>query len=97
MEFSEVGRPGKGEAKMTSSTDPSEESTDRNDAHVNFDAPASLHKWPSFKNERRTDGTGPYLIVAAPLGECIWEFMAMPAATRHLYEIQTAARPREFL
>jgi hypothetical protein len=61
--------------------------------HVNFDAPASLRKWPSFKNERRTDGSGPYLIVDATLGECIREFMARPAATRHLYDIQTAAQP----
>ena len=50
--------------------------------------PGDLRKWPSFKNEHRTDGTGPYLIVAATLGECIREFMARPAATRHLYEIQ---------
>jgi hypothetical protein len=61
--------------------------------HVNFDAPAGLHKWPSFKNERRTDGSGPYLIVAATLGECVREFMARPSATRHLYEIQTAPQP----
>jgi hypothetical protein len=63
------------------------------DAHVNFDAPASLRKWPSFNNERRTDSTGPYSIVDAPLGECIREFMARSAATRHLYDIQTAAQP----
>ena len=36
--------------------------------------------------------TGPYLIVEATLGECIREFMARPAATRHLYEIHTAAQ-----
>ena len=63
------------------------------DAHVNFDAPASLRKWPSFNNERRTDSAGPYLIVDATLGECIREFMARSAATRHLYDIQTAAQP----
>ena len=66
--------------------DPSEE-------HVNFDAPAGLRKWPSLKNERRPDGSGPYLIVASTLGECIRELMARPAAARHLYEIQTAAQP----
>jgi hypothetical protein len=32
------------------------------------------------------------LIVEATLGECIREFMARPAATRHLYEIHTAAQ-----
>jgi hypothetical protein len=78
---------------MTQPTDHVEESIDRNEAHVNFDAPATLRKWPSFKNERRTDSTGPYLIVEAPLGECIREFMARSAATRHLYDIQTAAQP----
>jgi hypothetical protein len=63
------------------------------EAHVNFDAPAVLRKWPSFNNERRTDSAGPYSIVDATLGECIREFMARPAATRHLYDIQTAAQP----
>jgi hypothetical protein len=63
------------------------------EAHVNFDAPARLGKWPSFNNERRTDSTGPYSIVDAPLGECIREFMARPAATRHLYDIETEAQP----
>lgn len=67
-------------------------SIDRNEAHVDFEAPAGLHKWPSLRNERRTDGTGPYLIMDATLGECIREFMARPAATRHLYEIHTAAQ-----
>jgi hypothetical protein len=63
------------------------------EASVNFDAPAVLRKWPSFKNERRTDGTGPYSIVYATLSECIREFMARPTATRHLYDIQTASQP----
>jgi hypothetical protein len=34
-------------------------SIDRNETHVNFEAPGDLHKWPSLGNERRTDGTGP--------------------------------------
>jgi hypothetical protein len=33
------------------------------DAHVNFDAPAILRKWPSLNNHRRTAGTGPYLLL----------------------------------
>jgi hypothetical protein len=33
------------------------------EAHVNFDAPAVLRKWPSLHNERRTDSTGQYLVV----------------------------------
>ena len=68
-------------------------SDDPSEAQVNFDAPAGLRKWPSLKNERLTDGSGPYLIVASTLGECIRELMARPAAARHLYEIQTAAQP----
>jgi len=78
---------------MMPPSDPSEGSIDPNEGHINFDAPAGLHKWPSLKNERRIDGSGPYLIVATTLGECIREFMARPGATRHLYEIQTAPQP----
>ena len=33
------------------------------DAHVNFDAPASLRKWASLNNQRRTEGSGPQAIV----------------------------------
>ena len=38
-------------------------------AHVNFDAPAVLRKWPSLRNERRTEGTGPYLLVDGTLDD----------------------------
>src|SRR5271169_5641450 len=64
-----------------------------NEAHVDFDARAVLRKWPSLRNERRTDGTGPYLLVDGTLDECIREFMAKPTSVRHLYEIHTATRP----
>jgi hypothetical protein len=60
------------------------------DAHVNFNAPATLRKWPSFNNQRRTEGTGPYLLLDGTLDECIREFMAKPAPVRHLYEIHTS-------
>ena len=60
---------------------------------INFDAPAVLRKWPSLRNERRTEGTGPYLLVNATLDECIREFMTKPMASRHLYEIHTAPQP----
>ncbi len=60
---------------------------------VNFDAPAVLRKWPSLSNERRTEGTGPYLLVDGTLDECIREFMAKPPPSRHLYEIHTAPQP----
>ena len=62
-------------------------------AHVNFNAPAVLRKWPSLGNERRTEGPGPYLLVDGTLDECIREFMAKPAPIRHLYEIHTSPQP----
>ncbi len=60
-------------------------------AHINFDAPAVLRKWPSLQNERR--GTAPYLILDGTLDECIQMFMTRLASTRHLYEIHTAPQP----
>jgi hypothetical protein len=63
------------------------------DPHINFDAPAILRKWPSLKNERRTAGPGPYLLVVGTLDECIRELMAKPASIRHLYEIHTSPQP----
>jgi hypothetical protein len=64
-----------------------------NEAHVDFDATAVLRKWPSLRNERRTEGTSPYLLVEGTLDECLREFLAKPTSTRHLYEIHTASRP----
>ena len=60
--------------------------------HINFDAPATLRKWPSIKNERASasDGGRPYLIVDGTLDDCIRHFMTKPARQHHLYEIQTA-------
>jgi hypothetical protein len=43
---------------------------DGTEAHVNFDAPAVLRKWPSLYNERRT-GTAPYLLIDGTLDECM--------------------------
>ena len=63
------------------------------EAHVNFDAAAVLRKWPSIRNERRTEGTGPYLLLDGSLDECLREFMAKPTPMRHLYEIHTAPQP----
>ena len=60
--------------------------------HVDFQAPASLRKWPSLNNER-TGAPGPYLLFDGTLDECIREFMARPAAGRHLYEIHTSPQP----
>ncbi len=44
------------------------------DFHVNFNAPAVLRKWPSLDNQRRTEGTGPYLLLDGTLDECIMKF-----------------------
>jgi len=60
-----------------------------NPDRVDFDKPAILRKWPSLGNQRRTDGTGPYMLVEASLDECVRELMAKPGPTRHLYEICT--------
>ena len=59
---------------------------------INFDAAASLRKWPSIKNERisAADGGRPYSIVDGTLDDCIRQFMAKPESQRHLYEVQTA-------
>jgi hypothetical protein len=62
-------------------------------AHVNFDAPAILRKWPSRNNQRYIEASGPYLLVDGTLDECIREFMAKPASMRHLYEIHTSPQP----
>jgi hypothetical protein len=64
-----------------------------NEAHINFNAPAVLRKWPSLRNERRTEGTGPYLLVDGTLDECLRELMAKPTSMRHLYEIHATPQP----
>ena len=48
------------------------------DVPIRFDVPAIIRKWPSLHNARRTDGTGPYLLIEGTLDECIREFMAKP-------------------
>ena len=63
------------------------------DAHVNFDLPATLRKWPSLNNERLREGRSAYLVFEGTLDECIREFMAKPEPSRHLYEIHTAPQP----
>ena len=63
------------------------------DAHVNFDLPATLRKWPSLNNERLKEGRSAYLVFEGTLDVCIREFMAKPESSRHLYEIHTAPQP----
>jgi hypothetical protein len=62
-------------------------------AHINFDSPATLRKWPSLHNERIREGRSAYLVFEGTLDECIKEFMAKPESSRHLYEIHTAPQP----
>jgi hypothetical protein len=59
---------------------------------INFDAPATLRKWPSLNNERVNASLGarPYLIIDGTLDECIRKFMSQPTSQHHLYEIHTA-------
>jgi hypothetical protein len=59
---------------------------------VNFDARATLHKWPSLGNRRREDRNA-YLVLEATLDQCITALMDKPYQTRHLYEIHTAPQP----
>jgi hypothetical protein len=61
------------------------------EVQINFDAPASLRKWPSLKNERISTSWGatPYLIADGTLDECIRQFISKPASQHHLYEIHT--------
>ena len=66
---------------------------DGGEVPISFEAAAAVRKWPSLRNARRPDATGPYLVIEGTLDECISAFMAKPAATRHLYEIRTAAQP----
>jgi hypothetical protein len=67
-------------------------SQDTQEVQINFDAPATLRKWPSVKNERvsATLGAYPYLVADGTLDECIRQFMSKPASQHHLYEIHTA-------
>ncbi len=59
---------------------------------VDFQAAASLYKWPSLNNARREDRV-PYMVVSATLDQCIRDLMAKPEKTRHLYEIRTMSQP----
>ncbi|MBR0810888.1 hypothetical protein JQ544_05110 [Bradyrhizobium diazoefficiens] len=62
------------------------------ESKVDFDALAVLYKWPSLANQRQPDRK-PYQVSEGTLDECISAFIEKPAATRHLYEIHTAAQP----
>jgi hypothetical protein len=57
---------------------------------IDFDAPATLRKWPSLKHERVSASGGPYLVLDGTLQECISAFIAKPISQHSLYEIHTA-------
>ncbi len=54
-----------------------------------FDAPAVLRKWPSLRNERRTEKS-PYMLIEGTLEDCLQNLMSKPTSARHLYEICVA-------
>jgi hypothetical protein len=62
------------------------------EVQINFDAPATLRKWPSLNHERVSASLGarPYLIIDGTLDECIRKFTSLPETQHHLYEIHTA-------
>ena len=62
---------------------------------IDFNAPASLRKWPSHKGKRLTETRypDPYLLNDSTLGECIKMFITKSASQQHLYEIHTAPQP----
>jgi hypothetical protein len=59
---------------------------------IDFNAPATLRKWPSLNNERASHARWPhpYVLIDGTLDECIRQFMEKPIAQHHLYEIHTA-------
>jgi hypothetical protein len=64
------------------------------DIKINFEAFASLKKWPSIRNERRNDAlfADPYLVHEGTLFECAEALLSKPASSHHLYEIHTDAQ-----
>jgi hypothetical protein len=62
------------------------------DTRIDFSAPAELRKWPSLNRQRVSVSLGarPYMMSEGTLDECIQQFMRLPEAQRHLYEIHTA-------
>jgi hypothetical protein len=61
--------------------------------HLDFNARASLRKWPSLGNQRTGKAANPYLVLEGTLDECLRKLMAYVASSRHLYEIHTAPQP----
>ena len=62
------------------------------DTRIDFSAPATLRKWPSLNKQRISTSLGarPMIGECGTLDERIQQFMHLPEAQRHLYEIHTA-------
>jgi hypothetical protein len=62
---------------------------------INFDAPASLRKYPSLRARLNPKAlsANPYFLHHGTLDDCIKEFMSKPAARHALYEIITEPQP----
>jgi hypothetical protein len=65
------------------------------DNEIDFNASASLRKWPSVGGQRNPSlqYNSPYLVHLGTLDECMREFMLKDVAHRHLYEIHTKPQP----
>jgi hypothetical protein len=59
---------------------------------INFEAFASLRKWPSLGGKPLSNST-PYLLMDDTLERCIAKFMSQPSKQQHLYEIHTSPQP----
>lgn len=59
--------------------------------HLDFDAQATLRKWPSIKGERLSlkAGARSYFVFEGTLDQCIKQLSNKPASARRLYEIET--------
>ena len=64
----------------------------KDNPQINFNAPATVRKWPSLGNARRSDRQ-PYHVEESTLGECLRFVLAKPEPTRKLYDISTAPQP----
>ena len=58
---------------------------------INFNAPATLKKYPSLNARRNPNAlyANPYLIREGTLDECIQELLTKPVSQHGLYEIHT--------
>lgn len=59
---------------------------------INFEAFATLRKWPSV-GSKPLSGSSPYLVMDATLERCMQKFVSLPQSQSHLYEIHTAPQP----